>query len=257
MPNLLTTSQAATFLGTSVATLRRWASAGLLPTERTAGGHRRFRRSDLEHHAGRERLGDPVARWVDLLASLDTQLGIQAALLRDRLALGSWWAVGASLSPVVHELQRRRERGAITALQRLQGLERLRRGLVPFLDWSAAARGGPTLLLISRPGDPIVLPLALVELGAAESGWSSRWAAQCSPADLAEDLGREPADALIACAGAADPGAAARYAQELGTVARSAQMPLGLLGAWPEPAPGTLLKDHLQAGAWLARMAAR
>jgi excisionase family DNA binding protein len=42
-PNLLTTSQAALLLGVHESSVKRWSNAGELPTEKTAGGHRRIR----------------------------------------------------------------------------------------------------------------------------------------------------------------------------------------------------------------------
>ncbi len=43
----LTSKQAARLLGASEASVKRWADGGLLPTLRTAGGHRRFRPEDV------------------------------------------------------------------------------------------------------------------------------------------------------------------------------------------------------------------
>ena len=45
----LSVSQAARLLGVSVSSLRAWAAVGDVPHARTAGGHRRFRRDDLQH----------------------------------------------------------------------------------------------------------------------------------------------------------------------------------------------------------------
>lgn len=44
----LSVSQAARLLGVSVSSLRAWAAVGDVPHVRTAGGHRRFRRDDLQ-----------------------------------------------------------------------------------------------------------------------------------------------------------------------------------------------------------------
>lgn len=44
----LTLSEAGEHLGVAQGTIRRWADAGNLPVFRTPGGHRRFRREDLE-----------------------------------------------------------------------------------------------------------------------------------------------------------------------------------------------------------------
>jgi excisionase family DNA binding protein len=44
----LTLGQASAFLGAAQSTVRKWADRGLVPTFYTPGGHRRFRRDDLE-----------------------------------------------------------------------------------------------------------------------------------------------------------------------------------------------------------------
>src|SRR5436189_2762663 len=44
----LTLSEAAGLLGTHPATVRLWADRNELPSRRTNGGHRRFRRADIE-----------------------------------------------------------------------------------------------------------------------------------------------------------------------------------------------------------------
>ena len=43
----LTSREAARVLGVSEASVKRWADGGLLPMEKTAGGHRRFRPEDV------------------------------------------------------------------------------------------------------------------------------------------------------------------------------------------------------------------
>ena len=44
----LTLGQAATYLGVAQSTVRKWSDGGRLPAFYTPGGHRRFRRSDLD-----------------------------------------------------------------------------------------------------------------------------------------------------------------------------------------------------------------
>jgi excisionase family DNA binding protein len=46
--NWLSLSQAAELLGVHPTTVRTWADQGSLPVQRTQGGHRRFRRADME-----------------------------------------------------------------------------------------------------------------------------------------------------------------------------------------------------------------
>jgi excisionase family DNA binding protein len=45
---VFTSSQAARYLGVSLATIRRWTDAGYLPAYRTPGGQRRFSREQLD-----------------------------------------------------------------------------------------------------------------------------------------------------------------------------------------------------------------
>lgn len=45
---LLTTEEAAQVAAVSVSTIRAWAADGRLISRRTLGGHRRFRRGDVE-----------------------------------------------------------------------------------------------------------------------------------------------------------------------------------------------------------------
>jgi excisionase family DNA binding protein len=57
----LTLGQAAAFLGAAQSTVRKWADAGRLPTFYTPGGHRRFRRADLEAFLAGPRSARPAA----------------------------------------------------------------------------------------------------------------------------------------------------------------------------------------------------
>jgi excisionase family DNA binding protein len=71
-------SEAAKILGVHPATVRSWADRGLLPSQRTPGGHRRFRRADLN-------------QWMEsqnTAPSAEAQLLIQSAMGRTRLEIG-------------------------------------------------------------------------------------------------------------------------------------------------------------------------
>jgi len=47
-PEWLTLGQAAKFLGVAQSTIRKWSDQGRVPAFYTPGGHRRYRRRDLE-----------------------------------------------------------------------------------------------------------------------------------------------------------------------------------------------------------------
>jgi excisionase family DNA binding protein len=67
----LTLGQAATYLGVAQSTVRKWSDGGRLPAFYTPGGHRRFRRADLDSFlagssgAGTASSAQPVVLIVD------------------------------------------------------------------------------------------------------------------------------------------------------------------------------------------------
>ena len=64
----LTLGQAAAFLGAAQSTVRKWADGGRLPAFYTPGGHRRFRRADLEAFlAGPRRGSGPSSAGASVL----------------------------------------------------------------------------------------------------------------------------------------------------------------------------------------------
>lgn len=74
----LSLREAADILGVHPATVRNWADRGDLPARRTPGGHRRFRRGDLE-------------RWVEARQSppsAEIRMLVQSALGKTRMRLG-------------------------------------------------------------------------------------------------------------------------------------------------------------------------
>ncbi|MBO9308772.1 MAG: helix-turn-helix domain-containing protein [Chloroflexi bacterium] len=70
-------SEAAKILGVHPATVRNWADHGHLPSQRTPGGHRRFRVADLESWMSAQQSG----------AALKAEVLVQSALGRVRLEI--------------------------------------------------------------------------------------------------------------------------------------------------------------------------
>jgi len=71
-------SEVAGLLGVHPSTVRNWANQGRLPVQRTGGGHRRFRRSELElWKEARLAAGPEEAQWL-----------IQRALSQARIQIG-------------------------------------------------------------------------------------------------------------------------------------------------------------------------
>lgn len=75
----LSLRQAAEILGVHPATVRAWADKGNLPSRRTPGGHRRFRKSDLLHYAATQSEVQPA----------EVQIIVQNALGQTRMEVGS------------------------------------------------------------------------------------------------------------------------------------------------------------------------
>lgn len=74
--------EAAEILGVHPTTVRHWADDGDLPSQRTPGGHRRFRRRDLNHWASRQQTTTHES------GSNEAQLMMQSALGRARIEVG-------------------------------------------------------------------------------------------------------------------------------------------------------------------------
>ena len=80
-PEWMTLGQAAKFLGVAQSTIRKWSDNGRIPTFYTPGGHRRYRRGDLETFLvrsgpGRQQ-GGPAVLLVDDDAAMRELVRIQ------------------------------------------------------------------------------------------------------------------------------------------------------------------------------------
>src|SRR5512137_1836257 len=115
MDDLLSTVEVGHLAGVGPTAVKRWADEGLLPCARTAGGHRRFHRGDVERFL-RASAGSGAIAFVDLLVQTDG-LGVEARLLTERSRLGSWLAVTEMLAEALVELGRRWRAGVVTIVQ--------------------------------------------------------------------------------------------------------------------------------------------
>ncbi len=239
MDDLLSTIEVGEMAGVGPTAVKRWADSGLLPCVRTAGGHRRFRREEVERYLERQQA--PAAAMADLLLRSEG-LGVEAKLLADRSRLGSWLAVAEELGPVLVEIGGRWERGLIGILDEHLASERLSRALsrlAQALPWPPDA---PRALLACAEQDDHALGLSLVELALREAGWRTLWAGRRTPAAEVAELvraGSVELVALSASAAAADAAGLAEGAARVGEACREAGVALALGGSgpWPEPPP--------------------
>jgi excisionase family DNA binding protein len=73
-PEWLTLGQAARFLGVAQSTIRKWSDQGRVPAFYTPGGHRRFRRADLDAFLARSGPGRQQAGPAVLLVDDDDRM---------------------------------------------------------------------------------------------------------------------------------------------------------------------------------------
>jgi excisionase family DNA binding protein len=241
MDDLLSTVDVGRLAGVGPTAVKRWADQGLLPCVRTAGGHRRFHRAEVERLLVSVR-GSGASAFVDLLLQTDG-LGVEARLLTERSRLGSWLAVAEMLGEALVELGTRWRAGTVTVVQEHLASERLSRALARIGDALPVAPGAPRCMLACAEGDRHALGLSLIEVALREAGWTTLWAGQDTPAsDLAEVARQGDAEMIAVSASAAstEPEALLRQAELLGAACAKAGVALALggSGAWPEPPPG-------------------
>lgn len=238
--DLLTTAEAARLAGVGTSSVKRWADLELLPCVRTAGGHRRFHRHELERflreHA-HELAGDPNA-WVELLLTSGV-FALHGELLRARDRLGAWHRVAEELGPALTELGSRWARGQISVLEEHVASERLGRALERAADSIASTPLDPHAVLATADGEEHTLGLSLVELCLREAGFACTWSGRDTPtADLIALAERGEAGllALSASAASTDTARLRRQLAALGPACRAhgVRLVLGGSGALPE-----------------------
>src|SRR5512137_3098347 len=125
--DLLTTVDVGRLAAVGPTAVKRWADQGILACVKTAGGHRRFERGEVQRFLEGLR-GTSAAAFVDLLLQTDG-LGVEARLLMERSRLGSWLAVAEMLGGALGEIGERWRAGKITIVQEHLASERLYRAL--------------------------------------------------------------------------------------------------------------------------------
>jgi methanogenic corrinoid protein MtbC1 len=192
----LTTRQSALVLGISEASLKRWCDRGVLPSSRTAGGHRRLAAHGVVEYARRhglpvahpEILGLPTAAGRGAAIVERVREDLRRALLAGedetfrRLAFDPWLAgrplhevLERGVAPAFADLGRDVQHGSADIYQErraveigLRFLHEVRALLPPPPAEAPLAIGG------TAEGDPYVLPSAMVEVCLREAGWRTQ-----------------------------------------------------------------------------------
>jgi excisionase family DNA binding protein len=256
MARHLRSTEFAKLLGVSVATVKRWTDSGLLPAERTAGGHRRFSPATVERAATRLAGTDAqLEQWIQHLTGPEGRLAIDAALLTERSRAHGWTPVAEDLGRVLVELGERWQRGQLGVGDEHVASGRLSRALARASDALPVQLGAPRMLLAAVEGEQHTLGLALLELCLRERGWDTVWLGADMPTEaLARRVELEEAEALALSASVArDPPSLERAVALLGEpCARTGTALLvGGQGPWPESLPaGELIRELGKLGAW-------
>jgi excisionase family DNA binding protein len=245
MSDLITSAEAARLAGVGPTAIKRWADSGLLPCVKTAGGHRRFERQEVERFmrngAAVEESGD-WSGWIEALTTDASVHLLQARLLEERARHGAWHLVADSLGDLLAELGRRWAAGRMSTIEEHIASAGLQRALASVTETIPVAPGAPRCLLASAEGDDHTLGLSLVELCLAEAGWRAEWAGGRTPsADVVDRLGTGAIGmvALSASAASSNARVLGDAARQVGEACRAAGVPLvlGGAGAWPDSPP--------------------
>jgi MerR family transcriptional regulator, light-induced transcriptional regulator len=240
MDDLINTRDVAEMAGVGPTAVKRWADTGALPCVRTAGGHRRFRRLEVERLLREHASGaavDEVGRWLEALLREGEPRAVEARLLARRAALGAWHLAAEEVAGAVAEMGERWRAGQVSIIQEHLASERLARALARLVESVPVDPAAPRCLLACAEGDEHTLGLALAELCLREAGWMTLWAGRRTPVSELERLvdGVEMV-ALSASTASSDGRELRRQADAVGQACRAAgtSLLLGGGGRWPE-----------------------
>lgn len=240
--DLLTTAEAARIAGVGTTSVKRWADSNLLRCIRTAGGHRRFRREELDRflstQSSTDATSDHTHDWIETLLN-GGPFEIQAELLRARDRLEAWYRVAEELGSALVELGLRWQRSEISVVDEHVASEKLLRAINRVVESIPGSVMDPECMLASAEEEDHTLALALAELCLREVGWRCTWSGRRTPADtLAETVARGEIKllALSASIASSDADKLAAEAKRVGEACRQANvlLALGGRGAWPE-----------------------
>ncbi|HVO21170.1 MAG TPA: MerR family DNA-binding transcriptional regulator [Anaeromyxobacter sp.] len=257
MSRHLRSTEIARLLGVSVATVKRWTDSGLLPADRTAGGHRRFSPAVVERVASQLAGKDAqVEQWLHLLVGPEGRLAVDAALLAERSRANGWEAVAAFLGRVLVVLGDRWQAGRLGVGDEHVASARLARALARVCDPLPVRPGAPRVVLATVEGEAHSLGLALVELCMRERGWETLWVGPDTPTDaLARHLEATSVEVLALSASVERDAAGLRLVStRLGELCarRGVALIAGGRGPWPDPLPfGELIREFAELGVWI------
>jgi excisionase family DNA binding protein len=194
LPLYLSTVQAAESLGVSVSTVKRWVDEGVLPTHKTAGGHRKLLRAEVFALARqgdlprgdlaasltrpREKRADPEPIAASLLNALLSGQGAEVqAVIRRAYSLGIAVETLADniVAPAMAQVGAEWQAGRIDVWQEYRATQLCAAALYEWkeeLD-ARAERNRPIAVGGAPEGDPYLLATLLAQLVLLDAGWQA------------------------------------------------------------------------------------
>lgn len=248
--SLLTTRDAARRLGVGPSTVKRWADEGLLECVRTAGGHRRFSRSQVEAllQAHREPPKEFIDHWVDLLQGAADEYSVLSELYALRSREGAWFRVADRLSLVLEAIGHRWAEGSMSIADEHSASERLSRALIRTIETLPPSANKPECLLCLPDRETHTFGVLLAELCAREAGWTTRSMTVSLPtAEIVSLLQvRKPRVVVVSASETSRREVLSDLVEKLwAPIQQSGSLLImGGRGPWPDPVPYGLRMHH-------------
>jgi len=240
---LLTSTEAAAWLGASPTSVKRWADAGLIECVRTVGNHRRFTVDALERFTqgrGGQTAQTAIADWLTVLLERNVD-AVHGQLLLERSNTSSWAEVCDRLGPVLEEIGDKWASGNLQVVDEHLASERLRRALARVVDSFPVSQSAPAAMLMTVDGEEHTLGLSMAEVTLREAGWSTLWTGRSTPVEeLASNL-RQRDVGMLAVSASMFSTDEAHLAEQMTLLEEAcdeagAALVLGGGGAWPDRA---------------------
>jgi excisionase family DNA binding protein len=185
--DLLSTNEAAEMLNVGASTVKRWADEGRLQCVKTAGGHRRFRRSVVAEMLNGSSSDEMEISATQIIEDIDGHATL-ALLYQLRSRYGAWWVVAEQVASFLHHVGEDWINGKMSIVEEHAISERLLRAIAAVCQALPTATSARTCLFVMVEGDDHTLGLRLAELVAQEAGWRSRWVGRNTPLTELPDL---------------------------------------------------------------------
>lgn len=193
LPETLRLSEAARVLGVGDTTLKRWTEEGRIVCERTAGGHRRFRREVVlqfrsrmggetaAEHAPADGPSDEVREgdsraWLDEPGDPSEPIAMSARLLDLRAKSRDWAEAGDRLcAGLLTEIGERWISGRLTCAEEHALSRSVEAALVKVAHAMPVTERAPLMVLACIAGERHTLGLSLVETAVRERGMAVKF----------------------------------------------------------------------------------